>query len=274
MSVFETFIDPNEEALGNKFLTQGYLNHPVDNRSALDALRHAIVEIVAEHIGAPLPKDEAHFLNFVHEQVPVEKLNDMRLKVFSKMNAIPWFKPTYYGLAKSALDAVVGNELAMQSSVNLSVQYPNDRSSLLSVHADTWSEESPFQVVAWLPLVDVYDTKAMYLLSPEKNRTVNKRLRDISKTGGSDKLFEAYEKDFEWVKVPYGNVLVFSPNLLHGNVVNVTPETRWSMNVRFKGLFTPYMSEEKKLGDFYLPITTKVVTRVGINYKVPEGFDE
>ena len=38
------------------------------------------------------------------------------------------------------------------------------------------------------------------------------------------------ERDLVWLDVPYGKVLVFSPNCLHGNVVNRVPTTRWSMN--------------------------------------------
>ena len=54
----------------------------------------------------------------------------------------------------------------MQQRVNLSIQMPGDTSSLLPVHADTWSGDSPYEVVAWLPLVHCYGTKAMYLLPP------------------------------------------------------------------------------------------------------------
>ena len=56
----------------------------------------------------------------------------------------------------------------MQNKVNLSIQYPNDSSSLLETHADTWSGDSPYEVVVWLPLVDCYKTKSMYILPPEK----------------------------------------------------------------------------------------------------------
>ena len=44
----------------------------------------------------------------------------------------------------------------MQNKINLSIQNPNDDSSLLNMHADTWSGDSPFEVVVWLPLVDTY----------------------------------------------------------------------------------------------------------------------
>lgn len=274
MPIVESFISAEEDELAHEFLSKGYVVRPVENASGLAAMREAVVNNVAEYLEVPRPEDEGRFLDTIHTLVPIEKLNGLRMHVFGKLNRETWFRPTYFSLAKNTLESLVGNELAMQSKANLSIQMPNDTSSLLSVHADTWSEESPFQVVLWIPLVNVYDTKSMYILPPEYNRTVIDRLPAIAKTGGAEKLFEVYRDQFVWVNVNYGEALLFSPNLLHGNVVNATAETRWSMNCRFKGLFTPYMSEEKKLGSFFLPITTKIATRIGINYKLPERLDD
>ena len=44
----------------------------------------------------------------------------------------------------------------MQMRVNLSIQLPRDKSSLLPVHSDVWSGDSPFETVVWLPLVDCF----------------------------------------------------------------------------------------------------------------------
>ena len=40
------------------------------------------------------------------------------------------------------------------------------------------------------------------------------------------------------------------------------------MNCRFKSLFSPY--GDKKLGEFFVPITTKVATTIGMNYSYPD----
>jgi sporadic carbohydrate cluster 2OG-Fe(II) oxygenase len=270
----ESFTTQEEDQLAETFLKQGYIIQDVDNKDALDTLRHAVVEIACQFLDIPVPNNEEEFLNTIHKKVGIDKINALRMTVFSKVNALSWFRPTYFALARSAAYSLIGNELAMQNKVNLSIQMPNDETSVLPVHADAWSEETPFQLVEWLPLVDVFDTKAMFILDPESNRSVTDRLATLSKGDGSKDLFEAYKDKFSWVSVPYGKVLLFSPNILHGNVVNFTPESRWSFNCRLTGLFTPYWGDDKKLGDFYLPITTKVVSRIGMNYRVPRGFDE
>ena len=35
---------------------------------------------------------------------------------------------------------------------------------LLPIHSDVWSGDSPYEINLWLPLVDCYRSKSMYLL--------------------------------------------------------------------------------------------------------------
>ena len=132
----------------------------------------------------------------------------------------------------------------MQKKISLSIQLPNDNSSTLPVHADTWSGDSPFETVVWLPLVDCYKTKSMYILKPKKAKILNKNFKTIAE-GSSAKLYKNIRKDLTWLNIKYGEVLLFNQTLPHGNVINVENETRWSMNCRFKSIFSPY--GDKKL---------------------------
>ena len=85
----------------------------------------------------------------------------------NSLNKSNQFKKNYFDAAKYDLFNLVGNELAMQKRINLSIQLPKDESSLLPVHSDVWSGDSPYEVVVWMPLVDCYKTKSMYILPPQ-----------------------------------------------------------------------------------------------------------
>ena len=87
----------------------------------------------------------------------------------------------------------MGNEIAMQLRVSLSIQLPKDSSSLLPVHADTWSGVSPFETVIWLPLVNCYKTKSMYILPPDENTQLNKNFMSMAGEHSED-LFKSIEK--------------------------------------------------------------------------------
>ena len=96
----------------------------------------------------------------------------------------------------------------MQQRVNLSIQMPKDISSLLPVHSDVWAGDSPFEIVVWLPLVDCYKTKTMYILPPKKNKKIN-----LNELNSSKNIFEKIKKDFVWPKVKFGQVLIFNQML-------------------------------------------------------------
>ncbi len=267
------FLSPSENALADEFSACGYIVRDVEDRPMLDAFRHEIAGFAATVLKLARPADDGEFLDGIHRHLTLETINDFRLKMYREINAQPWFRPTYFKLAARMIEALVGNELAMQNRINLSIQMPDDTTSLLDLHADSFTGETPYQVVEWLPLVDVAKTKSMFVLPLEKSRAVSTHLKDFAE-GGMPALYEAIKADLIWLEVPYGKVVVFSPNILHGNILNREPGTRWSLNTRLTGLFTPYGSAEKTLGSYYLPITLRPVTRAGMAYRQPAGFEE
>lgn len=263
------FFLPGERETIERFLAEGYLVLPVEDRGSLDWIRERIAGLTAEHLGEAEPDDPDGFLNTVHERVAPADLNDLRLQVIRRLNAEAELRPRYFSLVRGSLECLVGNELCMQRKVNLSIQLPDDDSSLLPIHGDVLNGDSPFEVVQWTPFVDVYSTKSMFILPPARNAEVQDRLAGLEDEGNTGLMAEV-EGDLVWLDIPYGHSLVFNQNLLHGNIVNTEGETRWSTNCRYKGVFTPYA--DKKLGEFFEPITLRAASRMGLDYRLPEGF--
>ena len=249
------FLSQEDKKIEKEFIEQGYIIRPVADKDALDKIKKFA-----------LRKLSNKSLDKTHESVSINELNTFRLDVIKEINDQPWLREAYYQIVKPYLDVLVGNELAMQLRVNLSIQMPGDEGSLLPVHADTWSGDSPYEVVVWLPLVDCYDTKSMYFLPPEAANNLSNNFK-LHTQGDSEQLFNTIKDDVKWMKVDYGEVLVFNQIYPHGNVVNEENETRWSMNCRFKSLFSPY--KDKKIGEFFEPITMRPVTKVAIGYNLP-----
>ncbi|MBI1774198.1 MAG: hypothetical protein HYR63_02515 [Proteobacteria bacterium] len=265
------FLTSEERALGQRFVADGYVILPVEDRLALDRIRDHMVLLARRRLGQGEPNDPNVFLDGVGAWVDPKAVNDFRLAMIAGINAEAWLRPAYYRLARSTLAMVVGSELAMQRRINLSIQLPGDETSVLPSHTDTWSGDSPFEVVLWVPLVDCHDSKAMFLLPPGPNAAAAARLPELDGRG-VEGLFKMIEPDLRYLVVPYGHFLLFDQNLIHGNRVNREKTTRWSFNCRFKGLFTPYA--DKKLGEFFEPITLRPATRLGLAYRLPDGFHE
>ena len=81
-------------------------------------------------------------------------------------------------------------------------------------------------------------------------------------------IYKEISSDLSWIEIEYGQVMVFNQNLPHGNRINEESETRWSLNSRFKSVFSPY--GDKKLGEFFEPITLRAASRIGMDYQFPE----
>ncbi len=252
-----------------EFLENGYVIVPADDRAALDRIRRRIVAATCTFLGLALPADDGAFLDHIADRLPLPALNDLRLAAIAAIVNDPAFREDYFACGRRTLETIVGNELAMQRGVGLSIQLPNDTGSLLPLHSDAWSEDSPYEVVLWIPLVDCARTKSMFLAPPDVDARWRSRMCEFA---GVEALYAAMEPELRFLDIPYGHVLVFTHTLMHGNRVNRESTARWSMNVRFKGLFTPYA--DKRLGEFFEPITLRAATRIGLDYRLPDGFHE
>ena len=253
------------------FLERGYAIVPAQDLEALARIRNLVAGAASEHLGETMPGDAGAYLDDVGTRLEPAAVNGLRLAVIAAIERAPWFRPAYYRCAQQLVDELVGNELAMQRSVGFSVQLPNDESSLLPLHSDAWSEDSPFEAVLWIPLVDCYRTKSMFIVPRDRDGVWRPRVHEFERDG-VEALYRAVENDAVFLDVPYGHVLVFTHTLMHGNRVNREPAARWSLNVRFKGLFTPYA--DKRLGEFFEPLSIRPLTRIGFEHVHPSGFRE
>lgn len=261
------FTSNEDLSLATEYSNFGYIIRDVADNDAFNWVQTQTARVAADALKISAPKDAESFLNEIHKSVKPAVLNDFRLKVIQGLNSLSEFRSMYFRLARPYLEAIVGNELAMQQRINLSIQMPDDTSSLLPVHADTWSGDSPFEVVVWLPLVDCFGTKAMYLLPPIESEKFS---NDFNSRGGSssESIFDSIKDEVKWLDIKSGQVMLFDQSLPHGNRLNLESQTRWSMNCRFKGVFTPY--GDKKLGEFFEPITLRPASRRGMSYSLPK----
>ena len=82
--------------------------------------------------------------------------------IYAEINKHDWILKKMMELFKYYIEEIVGNEIAIQKKVNLSIQIPQDNTSILPMHSDFFSGESLYQLNLWLPLVNVKDTSSMF----------------------------------------------------------------------------------------------------------------
>ncbi|MDA9996062.1 phytanoyl-CoA dioxygenase family protein [Candidatus Pelagibacter sp.] len=253
------------------FEKNGYIIVP-GKKILLEKLRKIIFLSIKDNkninIGRYKEENISKIFNNLHKKIKLKDLNNFRFNIYNKINSVAQFSEYFYSIAKDYLDILVGNELSMQKKINLSIQIPNDKDSLLDLHSDIYAGESPFQVVVWMPLVDTYETKSMFFTKPKHNKKMNDQLLNTDKFTTKE-MYSKNKKNFKFLNIKFGDILVFSPLMLHGNTINKTKETRFSLNCRFKSLLSPYdvlVKSHRNIPNFYKPLNVKPLTKIGFNY--------
>jgi sporadic carbohydrate cluster 2OG-Fe(II) oxygenase len=259
-----SFLTPEEIALSADFLRNGFVVCDAESPQILESIRQDVTQIAINWLMQSQLESKAFELSNSHNFVTNERLNDLRLMIFTEINKITDIRQRYFWLARQSLATLVGNELAMQNKVNLSIQQPNDEGSVLPIHSDIWTGDSPFQVVLWVPLTDASKSNSMFLLPPNESHEARQRVA-AGEFKSMDQIESEYHSQMVTMIVPYGKVLIFDSNCLHGNILNETKTVRWSINCRFTGLLTPFTNPERRLGTYYLPITTRAATKMGLS---------
>ena len=258
------YLKKNEQKLINKFLTKGYIIGKVEDKKSLFYINN-LIKKASLKLKRFKNKKKIN-LNKFHNEKFIIDLNKERVSIINSINKDRNLRLHYFNLARQNLYALAGNELMMQKNINLSIQVPHDINSLLPVHSDVWSGDSPYEINLWIPLVDCFRTKSMYIL---KKKYYQNFLSEMKKGRyrSSKQIFNYIKNKVEFINIKYGEFLIFDQTIPHGNVVNIENETRWSMNCRFKNIFSPY--GDKKIGEFFTPITTRATTIIGQNFIYP-----
>jgi sporadic carbohydrate cluster 2OG-Fe(II) oxygenase len=203
-----------------------------------------------------------------NNKVDPAELNSIRLEAYRALNACEGWDKSYYQMASNLLGAIFGPDMLIQRKLNLSIQMPGDESSLLGMHADTLSGQSPFELVMWTAFTKAYGTNSMFYFDRDASREIFYEMAE-SETKGLEALRQKYWSRAKFVEVNESDVVLFSGTLFHGNVLNETPDNRISINCRFKNLFSPAgktKSADRGVGIFYKLLSESVATEIGREY--------
>jgi len=241
------------------FQAKGYEVFAAEKQELLQELRQKIFIKAREMVGHT-GNDAAEFFNQFHQyKLSGADLNRIRVGMVDFCTKELNVARTLFQAFNPTLMSLVGPDVAAQKVVNVVIQPPGDADQV-PIHRDA-PLNSNFEVILWLPLVDVYDTKSMFIADRERSLMGVEML----KQGKSYQEYGKYtESHSENLKISFGSGCFFSAGLSHGCHVNVEKETRWSLNIRYKNLFSPYGS--KGLAEFFEIIQTSPLTRVAFEF--------
>lgn len=214
----------------------GYFVKECEKIENLNSLRLQIFNLIREEFNIECD-DVEKVLNQFHEfvdEMSDADFNEKRMLLIKKINENINFKELIFTSFKDTILALLGPDLLVQKNCNIVIQRPNDQNPS-ELHRDAPSG-SAYEIVLWIPLVDCFKTKTMYLVN---HKSTLELYDNLDKTQD----WEQFEKDSinksSLVPVNFGEALFFSTAVLHGSHINKETETRISLNIRFKNIFSP-----------------------------------
>lgn len=186
-------------------------------------------------------------LDEVHLALDEDKINSFRLGAIKLINTSA-FKNSFIEKISPFFSSVLGEDLAYQKNLNLILVTPQDKTSILPLHADTWTGHSRYELAILFPLTSVLPAQNMFILPLPAWRNCRDLIGDAQNL---QQLTETLGDSFHHLNLKPGEALIFWHNLPHGNKINQSQQTHWSINLRLKNIFTPY--KEKGLGDYFIP---------------------
>jgi sporadic carbohydrate cluster 2OG-Fe(II) oxygenase len=221
----------------NKIFDLGGGVFNASDNAKLNTLREAVYNEINNifELGERNPDVGLNNFHIILKNISDVDLNKKKVEVIKKISNDHKLVDLIYDSFSTHINSLLGNDLLVQKTINLVIQTPNDQNPTIP-HRDA-PPNSYFEIVIWIPLVDCALTKSMYMIDLSNTE---KGLKLLEKEPDNWEKFLKYFDDKKiYVDVKFGQALFFLPYIYHGSDVNKTEETRFSLNIRFKGLFSP-----------------------------------
>ena len=258
-----------------RFARDGFCVVRLPDPSPLARVRTRLLTLVAEETGT------ATTLETFHRHAPDDDTHLRVQRAATELLREERWHVDVIGANLAPFRALFGPDIDIQRAPYLRLARPQRRSDNVGFHRDTVYGGSPYEVSIFIPFVDV-DAGATLNVEPRSHAKSEREIPftrtespDASVIKGSVKhqlgypyapqvLDARYEHALRPVPLAVGEVLVFSLALLHGSVVNTSSATRWSMDVRMKGAFSPV--GVRGAAEIYMPLSRGAITQAAEAY--------
>ena len=208
-------------------------------------------------------KNADNFLNNFHKlNISEDEINEYRIELFKHINKDEALLNKIFKVLEKDLIKIFGPDIVGQKNVGLVIQRPKD-TGVFPIHRDA-PPNSNHEIVFWIPLVDCFGTKNMSIINKDQNMNVLKMFSE-NKKNQYNKIQSYYKKFGKLNKIDKGQVLAFWTGLFHYIPINQETSSRWSLNLRFKNLFSPYGI--KGYPDYFKLIRKSEITKMVIEHE-------
>ena len=150
---------------------------------------------------------------------------------------------------KEIVNELCGPEILIQRRAATIFNLPGENQRRQWPHYELMSGISPFTFVMWAPFHDLEDDGGVYYIPQEKSYEIIKKEHKQGLVNGPT-ILNMMQKQ-KPTKLKYGEVIVFNPFILHGNIDFKSDYARVACSVRFQSINKPLMQKNSDFLKLY-----------------------
>lgn len=254
----------------NKFINEGYVVQNLEDTNFLNSFKGIILDTL---------KDITNNINITletfHEFIKDDK---EKLEIQYLISKKIWDEKLHFKLIKENIDlyyTIFGKDLDIQSKPHLRIARPNCPQDNIGFHRDIQYGNGAYEISNFFTFVNLDENSALQV-EPKSHRRGTLPYTKIEshsvKKGSKENqlgylyapklIDETFKINANPIPLNFGQVLILGLGTIHGQEINNSNITRWSMDIRVKNSFS--ISNVKK--GYYTKLTTSIVSEYAEEY--------
>lgn len=239
--------------INHNYIKKGYCIIDLDNTKTLKKLRISLEKRILRFTKSnKISLENYHKIvdDNAHEEVQWELCNYFRKNKFCYYIALEQI---------NLFRQFLGTDLLVQKDPFLRIARPFKNNDNIGFHRDTIYGQSPYEVSILIPLTDLNKKECLkYMpfshIKPDKEFKFLKNSKsNVLKGSKKHKLGFPYSPKIPDIKLSkfdspplkFGQAVIFSPSIVHGQTINEGKKTRFSFDFRVVNKFAPIKIEKK-----------------------------
>jgi len=211
----------------------GYAVFQIENMHVFEKLRNSFIE----RIDIKNPTKNINTVRKAMAKMTKAEINSSMIDLLNFSNLSEMFIMS----CPKLVEELCGNELFIQRRAHTIVNVPGKGQAKQWPHYEMISGISPYTYVLWAPLHDLDDQGGVYYLDQNRSSEIMKKEEESGLVNGP-KVLNMME-DQRATKVKFGEAVIFTPFVIHGNIAFKSEHARIACNVRFQSFKKPLLQK-------------------------------
>lgn len=220
---------------------KGYAVLPIENIKNFNKLK----DLFIDKMQAFTSERKLEKIRLVMSSMTKSQINELMISLLSFDQASEIIADSCKNIVKD----LSGEEIFLQRRAITIFNLPSKEHRRQWPHYELMSGVSPFTYILWAPFHDLDENDGVFYKELDQSYDLIKEEHNTGVVNGPTILNKKYKE--KPIKLKYGEVIVFSPFLLHGNISFKSNLTRIATSTRFQSIKKPLLQKDTDFFKFH-----------------------